>query len=151
MGPLTNTFKGAIIFFGRGVPNILEVINFWKNREYKRGRLLLLLLLLSLLHIRLHNTFKGTIIFFGRGFPNILEVINFWKNRGYKRGRLLLLLLLLFICLFLYFFNFFCVKRSLSDSWTIRNNNGEKSARKSSKMHEKTKSWVPRPPWSLKC
>ena len=32
---------------------------------------------------------------------------------------------------------FFCAKRSVSDSLTIRKNNGEKSAGESSKMREK--------------
>ena len=35
------------------------------------------------------------------------------------------------------FFFFFCVKRIVSDSLTIRKNNGEKSASESSKMREK--------------
>ena len=32
---------------------------------------------------------------------------------------------------------FFCVKRGVSDSYTIRKNNGEKSGSESSKMREK--------------
>ena len=50
-----------------------------------------------------------------------------------------------------YQFKIFRVKRSVSDSYIVRKNNGQKSASESSKMREKQILGPKEPPRSLKC